>query len=400
MLKNVIIIGSADEDLHRIEDQLRDSVDLKVTMLRLGESMNGSLQRALPQADLAIVCCRGPQLTTLDAIASLSDERRPRILVCGDLTSPEATRLLVRIGVIDLLPASPSTEELHAAVRRALRDGDGGIKGRETEVISVIGASGGVGASFIACNLAHLAAVSTGKSVLLIDLDLTYAPISAMLGLKPARSLADALGQLANLDAVALEGYAMRHASGLRLLSALPAGVPSRAVSGTELSMLLKLAREQHDLVVIAANRWLDPASVESVAESRRVLMILGQNLGDVRNGLRLRSLLVDWLGVSRAAVEVAINRYSTRAPVLAQDIAAALGVANPFPIPEDVELVRRSIDSATPLVDLAHAAPLTDALVALGARLAGTDPVPVPRGSLHRFLSGISLANFSRSDR
>lgn len=400
MLKNVIIIGSADEDLRRIEDQLRDSADLKLRTLRLGESMNGSLQQALPKTDLAIVCCRGPQLTTLDAIASLPDERRPRILVCGDLTSPEATRLLVRIGVIDLLPASPSTEELHAAVRRALREGNDGSKGRETDVISVLGASGGVGASFIACNLAHLAAVASGKSVLLVDLDLTYAPISAMLGLKPTRSLADALGQLTNLDAVALEGYAMRHASGVRLLSALPAGVPSRAVSGSELSMLLKLAREQHDLVVIAANRWLDPASVESVAESHRVLVVLGQNLGDVRNGLRLRSLLVDWLGVSRAAVEVCINRYSTRAPVLAQDIAAALGVANPFLIPEDVELVRRSIDAATPLADLAHAAPLTSALAALGARLAGTVPAPVPRGSLHRFLSNISLANFSRSDR
>lgn len=400
MLKTVTIVGSAEDDLRRIEDQLRDSVDLKLETLRLGEAMNGRLHQAFARSDLAIVCCRGPQLSILDAIASLAAEQRPRILVCGDLTSSEATRLLVRIGVVDLLSATPTTDELQAAVRRALRDGGRGTDERASEVISVVGASGGVGASFIACNLAHLAAFNAAKSVLLIDLDLTYAPIAAMLGLKPTRSLADALGQLASLDAVALAGYAMRHSSGLRLLSAAPAGVPARAVSGTELSMLLKLAREQHDLVVIAANRWLDPASVESVAESRRVLMVLGQSLGDVRNGLRLRSLLVDWLGVPRAAVDVAINRYSTRAPVLAKDIATALGIADPALIPEDIELARHSIDAARPLAELAHGAPLTDALSALGARLSGNVSAAPTRGSLHRFLSGISLANFSRSDR
>lgn len=400
MLKDLIIIGSLDEDLRRIEDQLRDNSDLKLRTLRVGEAANGTMQDVLAQADLAIVCCRGPQLSTLDAIASLPDEQRPPILVCGEMTSSEATRLLVRIGVVDLLPVVPTTEELHAAVRRALRVGERVSGGRGTEVISVLGASGGVGASFIACNLAHLAAVSAAKSVLLIDLDLTYAPIHAMLGVKPTRSLADALNQLASLDAVALEGYAVRHPSGLRVLTAVPTGVPSRAVSGADLSLLLKLAREQHDLVVIAANRWLDPASVEAVAESRRVLMLLGQSLGDVRNGLRLRGLLVDWLGVSRTALDVAVNRYSAKAPVLAEDIASALGVTDPLTIPEDVELVRRSIDSATPLADLAHAAPLTSALVALSARLAGTTATPGPRSSLHRFLSGISLSNFSWSDR
>lgn len=400
MLKNIVIIGSAEEDLRRIEDQLRDSIDFTLATLRLGESLNGNLPHVLAQSDLVILCLRGPQLAALDAIAGLSAEQRPRILVCGEITSPEATRLLVRIGVADLLPVAPTTEELHAAVRRALREDDGVAKSRGTEVISVLGGSGGVGASFIACNLAHLAAVSAAKSVLLIDLDLIYAPITAMLGLKSSRSLADALGQLTTLDALALEGYAARHSSGLRLLTAVPTGVPSRAVSGSDLSMLLKLAREQHDLVVIAANRWLDPASVEAVAESGRVLVVLTQSLGDVRNGLRLRSLLVDWLGVSRASVEVAINRYSTKAPVLAPDIGSALGVMDPFQLPEDVELVRRSIDSATPLLDLAPTAPLTAALSALGARLAGTAPAPTPRSSLQRLFSGMSLSNLSWSNR
>lgn len=400
MLKDVIILGSTDEDLHRLEDQLRDGADLRIRSLRLSESANGTMQQALAQADLAIVSCRGQQLSTLDAIASLPDEQRPRILVCGELNSPEATRLLVRIGVVDLLPVAPTTEELHAAVRRALRDRDGGVGERKTEVISVLGASGGVGASFVACNLAHLAAVSTERAVLLIDLDLAYAPIMSMLGLKSARSMADALGQLANLDAVALDGYAMRHASGLRLLSASPTGVPARALSGTELSMLLKLAREQYSLIVIAANRWLDPASVESVAESRRVLVLLGQSLGDVRNGLRLRSLLVDWLGVPRAAVEVVINRHSARAPVLARDVAKALGIVDPPVLPEDIELVRQSIDAATPLADLARHAPLTQALSELGARLAGLSPTTPTRRPLQRLLSGFSSANFPWSNR
>lgn len=400
MLKKILLLGTADEELHLIQVRLQEAAQFDVTALRIGESAVGALQSALAQSDVAIVCCRGEHLPMLDSIATLLGPRRPRILVCGEMKSPEATRLMVRIGVVDLLPAIPTSEELHAAIARALRDRANGMVGNEAKVISVLGASGGVGASFIACNLAHLAAKGGDKSVMLIDLDLTYAPIAAMLGLRGTRSMSDALEQLANLDAVALDGYAMRHESGLRLLSATPSGKPSREINGTELSQLIKLAREHHDLVVIAANRWLDAASVECLGESHRVLMVLGQSLVDLRNGLRLRSLLFDWLGIPRSVLELAVNRHSVRAPVLLRDIAATLGVMDPLAIPEDVELVRRSIDSATPLGDLASAAPLTTALAALGARVGGGSAAPLPRSALQRLLSGISRPNISWSSR
>lgn len=395
MLKRLLIVSSADTDLHRLEDQLRDIADFQVGTLRITDPADGAIRRALAHADLVIVCCRNQQLALLDAVSNGSGLEKPRILVCGELTSPEATRLLVRAGVADLLPSTPTTEELQAAIRRALRNGNAeSTADRNATCVTVLGASGGVGTSFISSSLAHLAATTTGKSVLLVDLDLTYAPIAHMLGLQPVRALSDALEQLASLDAIALDGYTTRHRSGLQLLSAVPSGTPSRALDGAEFAALLRLARQRHDLVFVAANRWLDAASIESVAESRRVLILLGQTLTDLRNAMRLRGLMSDWLGISKSTLGAVINRHSHRAPMLADDIAETLDMGAPFLLPEDGEFVRHSIDSGTPPADLSRTAPLTEALLELESRLTGITPIAAPRGALHRIISTLSWSD------
>jgi pilus assembly protein CpaE len=394
VLRNILILSASDADLHRLDDQLRDLEDLRVSTLRLTDAVNGSLRRALSGADLALVCCRNGHVAPLAAIDSLPGSQRPRIVVCGEVSSPEATRLLVRIGVVDLLSSTPTTTELQAAISRALRDVAGEtVSDHEASTISVLGAAGGVGASFIACTLAHLSASAAARPTMLVDLDLFYAPMAAMLGLRPARGIHDALAQIDTLDAVALEGYATRHGSGLKLLCSSIDGPLPRGVEGSEYARLLRLARARQDLVVIAANRWFDPATIEAIAESQKVLIVLGQSLAEVRNAVRLRSLLIESLGLPDGVLRVVINRYSDRLPVQAEMIEKAVGVSSAFRIPPDAPLVRRSIDAGEPLVELDRYAPLTRALIALENELTGSR-IESDRKPLRRI-----LATLTRSD-
>lgn len=389
-----MILSASDADLHRLEDQLRDLDDLRVSTLRLTEAINGSLRRALSSADLVLVCCRNGQVAPLAAIDALPGSQRPRIVVCGEVSSPEATRLLVRIGVVDLLPSTPTTPELQAAITRALRDVVGETApDHEASTISVIGAAGGVGASFIACTLAHLSAAAAARPTMLIDLDLAYAPMAAMLGLRPSRGIHDALTQIDTLDAMALEGYTTRHDSGLKLLCSSTDAAMPRSIEGSEFARLLRLARARQDLVVIAANRWFDPATVEVIAESQQVLMVLGQSLAEVRNAVRLRSLLIESLGLPVGVLRVVINRYSDRLPVQAEMIEKALGLSSAFRVPPDMELVRRSIDSGEPIAELDRYAPLTRALITLENELTGSR-IESGRTPLRRILATLTRSN------
>ena len=389
-LKNILILSSSDEDLRRIEDQLGDEGEWRLHSLRVTEALNGSLRRAFSDTDLAIVCCRSGQVSLLEAIDALPESHRPRVVVCGDLSSPEATRLLVRIGVVDLLPPTPTTPELRSAIRRAMRGLEAATPPeREARIISVFGATGGIGVSMIAATLAHLMA-KAGRRVLLVDLDLHYAPLLAMLGLRSSRGINEALQQVDSLDSTALEGYVARHESGLHLLAGIPEGTIPIVPSGTDFAKLLMSCRESYDFIFIAANRWLDPASVEAATESQDLLLVLGQSLAEVRLATRLRQMLTQGVGVPESVIRIIVNRYSTRSPVKDDMINKAVG-ATPFAkIPEDPALVRHSLDAGIPLATLDRHAPVTEALFDLERRLTGVASTP-QLSPVHRLLSALS---------
>jgi pilus assembly protein CpaE len=393
-LKNILILASSAEDLHRIEDQLRDESDWHLTLLRVTETLNGNLRRAFSEVDLALVCCRSGQSSLLEAIDALPEAHRPRVLVCGDLNSPEATRLLVRIGVVDLLPSTPTTPELQSAVRRALREVRTTDRSeREACVVSVFDASGGTSAPLIAGSLAHLVAEASRKT-LLIDLDLIYAPLAAMFGLNSTRGIVEAIRNVDSLDMTALEGYVVRHSSGLDLLTSVATGAIPPSLNANEFSRVLALCQKRYEFIFIAANRWLDPLSIEAASASHHVLVVVSQSLTDVRLATRLRQLLTQSVGVPESVVRIILNRYSTRSPVKDAMISKVIG-ATPFAkIPEDGPLVRRSLDSGVPLAELDRHSPLTEALIALETQLTGAMPV-APVSAVRRV-----FATFSRGER
>jgi pilus assembly protein CpaE len=389
-LKKILILASAEEDLHRIEDQLRDERGWQLTLLRVGQALNGTLRRALSDIDLAVVCCRGGQVSLLEAIDALPAISRPQILVCGDLSSPETTRLLVRIGVVDLLPSTPTTPELQSAIRRAIQghatSSKADAKGR---IISVFGVSGGVGASLIAGTLAHLVAL-TSKKTLLIDLDLIYAPLAAMFGLKPVRGIVEAIQQVDTLDMTALDGYVTRHESGLALLSSRSTGAIPVIPDGSAFNQLLALCQQRYEFIFVSANHRLDPLSIEAAGASNDVLLVLEQHLSDVRLAARLRQLLIQGVGVPESIVRPILNKYSTRSPVKDNMISKAIGAAPFGKIPEDGPLVRRSLDSGMPLAILDRHSPVVDALVDLEAQLTGLSPAP-PVSAVRRIFATLS---------
>lgn len=391
MLKDVLLVAINHEDLMRLEDQLRDLAEVRLRTLVFDDSTNGALRRAFAEADLVVLCAGSRQIRLLAAIDSLPASQKPPIVVCGDLNTPEATKLMVRIGVNDLLPSTPTTDELQTAVSKALRNqGESSQAVREPLLITVLGAAGGVGSTFIACNLAHILQTEARRPTLLIDLDRTYTPISAMLGLKPTRGIEDAISNLHTLDSLALDGYSTRHRSGLQILSAASAADFPCSISGTDFSRLLSIIKSRHDLIVIAGNRWLDDSSIEALVQSQLVLNVLRPELSDVRCARRLSSLLTETIGIHEETIRTVVNRHTSRSSLPDSLIKKALATTGIHHIAEDSALARRSIDSSTPVLEVDREAATTRGLIELANALAGTS-IATNRQPFGRFWTSLS---------
>ncbi|MFZ9708152.1 MAG: AAA family ATPase [Steroidobacteraceae bacterium] len=367
---------------------LADIPGIAVTMRNTMHQPLDGLLREPVSPDVVVVNCSDEELGDLDALALLEPGARPTVIACGTLTTPVANRAVVRAGATDLLSASPQRAELQAALGRLVHHSRPAIavSGRG-DTTTVIGAAGGVGATFLACNLAHLAAISSGGRALLIDLDLAYSPMAGVLNLNPERGLTEALQQLASLDAVALEGYIARHESGLGLLAGGPNVTLQERIDVEKFRGLLNLLLNTQGHIFVEGSRWLDGPTMAALEESRHVLVVVNQSVVQVRNAARLYRLLWQQCAVPRERLMVVLNRHSSHSPVQQDMVQRAIGCDTPFVIPEVSELASDSLDGGIPVFDLDRSSELSRTLMQLGRTL-GTCNHAEPVGLLRRAMT------------
>lgn len=389
--KQVLVIGAAAGTVQPIVALLQGQTDwqvsARVTALRpLTEILN-----AAPATEVVIVCCNDRETADLEALAALEPAKRPVVIVCGSLTTPAAMRTVVRAGASDLLAELPSREELLAALVRAPRRQitNGAVKPRGSLTV-VMGAAGGAGSSFITCNLAHLSAAVIKKRTLLIDLDLLYAPQAQFLALKPTRGIAEAAQQVANLDAVALEGYVSKHRSGLGLHARSEGTYLHEAVDAEAFRSVLRIALEAYDAVFVDGHRWLDALTTVTVAEADHVVLVMEQSVAHVNNTAQLYRILTQQLGVTAERIVVVMNRYDKHAAVQPDMVVKAVGCRDPFKLPNMYELALDSTNTAIPLFEMDAESSVTRGLIALCSHIHGTEP-PEPHGLFRRTLAALT---------
>jgi pilus assembly protein CpaE len=215
------------------------------------------------------------------------------------------------------------------------------------------------------------------QRTLLIDLDLQFGTLPVYLDLKPRESLLDALAAHDQLDAVALDGYTMCHASGLRVLAnspdrlALPWEIP-----GEHVGRLIELAARQYDHIVVDLPRQMDPLTAAVLTRADRVLIVMQQELTHLRDATRLVGLLAGELSVPRNHIQVIVNRHDPGRSVQAHDIREALNPASLFAVPSDYVTVSEAVNLGTPILDHARNAAITQSLVNLARQLGGVEQV------------------------
>jgi len=381
----VLVASRSSAALRALAEGLEGIREITCTTRLISNGHTDPLHGVHPMPDVLVLRFDAESLAELATLAKTSPDTRPPLLVVGPAGSAEAMRLAVRSGARDFLAEPVNPEEFVAAIER-LRHEPRRAQHPATlaDVTLVLGAAGGVGTSFVACNLAHAIQRETAAATLLLDLDVNAAPLTSFLDLSPERGLPVALAEVEYLDQHALAGYVTRHRSGLSLM-----GAPSKeALSTGDLDAsrfvkLLGIAREGYRHVVVDGLHVLDELSGTVLGMSKTVVVVVQQSVVQLKQAARLLRVLFAGYGVPDDRIVVVVNRHHKRSTVTLEDIQRTLARDSVAVVPNHFKSVLSSIDGGVPILEFEPSSAVARSIVDLQRTICGVPPAE--RASLLR---------------
>ena len=372
----ILLLGANSEDIRTLDAALRGQVWFSVaTATRDDDAIPNWAAVHETRPDVVILSLADNWKASLD---SLPAKRVAgwELVVMGPSDNMLAMRHAMQLGARDYVPLKSSVTEVVEIVRRVVRDHQPSSPTRHGgQITTVMNSKGGSGASFLAANIAHLLRSERQMHVGLLDLDLQFGTQSLNFDVSLAYGVVDVLRLIKQLDAIALQGYMSKHRSGLMLLGEkLDEIVLPGDIHPEEVDQLLNLVAQGFDHTVIDLPRQVDPTFSTLVAKSNQFVITTQQSVPHIRDTKRLLRILHDEFQFAPDRIFVVVNRYSEQSGVTLDEIARTLGHDHLFTLQNDFKRVAATIDTATPLAELAPNASLTKELRRLTQHLLGEE--------------------------
>ncbi len=299
--------------------------------------------------DVIIVELDSDAEQALDVVEHICSSSSATVMVYSASNDSELLVRCMRAGAREFLtqPIAPGTiaEALvRASVRRpAVKP----AKKTGGKLLVFFGAKGGCGVTTIATNFAVALAHESGKSTLLVDLDLPFGDAALDLGINTEFSIANALQNFDRLDSNFLAKLLIKHNSGLSVLGAPDRYTPIRPAAEA-VEKLLAVTRQEFDYVVVDAGSNLGSASKVLLEAATVTYLVTQVSISELRNSNRLINELFN---AGNRKLEVVVNRFTPRSLTIdEQNITKALTRSVNWKVPNDYPAVRRAQDTATPL--------------------------------------------------
>ena len=316
---------------------------------------------------------RDEALAAGERVAAAAGLRTANLLIAPTVDA-DLLRAAMKSGFRDVLASTGATYgDLAAAVRDAAAvvaavRGTSEQQAQSSQVITVFSTKGGVGKSVIAVNLAAYIAEKLDKRVALLDLDLEFGDDAVMLGMKPTRTIYDAVQAYERLDAQLLDGFMHEHASGAKVLLAPTQPEQAESITTARISGIIDLARELADVIIIDTPGRLDETVLTAIDHSDQVLAIATMDLPSIKN-TKVSLQKLRQLGYRNGLVKLVLNRADSKVFLEPADVERA--IENPVlaRVPSD-RLVPRSVNRGVPVALDQPKSPVAKSLADLAARL------------------------------
>ena len=379
----VCLYGAEAESVATLAESLKDLWPLKIAACC--HEQDQLIEHLHTNRTAAVLVILGAERTeSLDLVALLArDHREVTLIGLSDQRDPQLVADMVLAGCSQFVPLPADRQTLISAFENI---GVGLVPAGESgRRICVVGASGGVGATTVACNLAVEMARICERGVAIADLHMGFGDVGVQFGVGSKHSI----DKLCRPSQQAAEDRIRQVATSLPCrVSVLPApqslSQPPR-LGGKAVSHLLWTLSRLHDAVIVDAPRMPTPASWAAVDQAQAILMVMQLTASCVRKARSLYDHLLE-RSIPKGRIHLVINRYQEEfAAMTLEDVASSFAQEIFATIPSDYELVRASTDASHPLLFDAPVSPVRLAICSMAHHLMGLDapeqlPKPTPK--------------------
>ncbi len=285
-------------------------------------------------------------------------------------TGPNAILAPIRAGCDQYVCEPIVHADLAAAVsrvaaKRLLTQG-------RSKCVCVTGASGGVGATSIACNLAMEIGHLGDKNCGLVDLNLQFGDLATNFDREPDYTIHDIATAGAGVDQTVLENVLTVLPCNVALLARPRLVGECDGITADVVHHVIELLTTMHESVVIDIPRFISPVTFAALQQADLILIVCQLLVPSIRNAERYFDALVK-LGIPEDRIEVIVNRGdSSGGRVSAKDIEELIKKPVFATIPNDYQYVAQSLDFGRPIAAAERDNPVRTEIRRLAGKISG----------------------------
>ena len=348
---------------------------------------------AQTKPDVGFVALDGNPDRALELVTELARSAPDcAILVTSSSTDGNLILRTMRAGAKEFLTQPLKPEDIAAALQRVARQKHGSRPGNPQGcmVMTVIGATGGVGTTSLAVNLGCALAADKGNQVALVDLDLALGDADVFLDAIPEYTLTDVTQNVARLDLTLLKRSLTKHDSGLYLLPRPVQLEDARLVTPDDMTRVIGLLKATFTHLIIDTSKSFNALDMFALNQADMVLLVTQLDLPCLRNVVRLLMSFKDTAALDQK-VKIIVNRvgYET-GQISLKKAQETIGREIFWQIPNDYRVMVEVRNNGVPLLQQAPKAAITQSIGQLADALCGKHDEPRDTGTKSRSWLGL----------
>lgn len=393
-MSNLLRACLYNQDSHACEDLRKMIGELRLVRVVSEPDTPDALASEIQQSNINIVFFHlDPDSASVCEViehVSTSSPELALIAMSKDST-PQAILAPMRAGCDQFVCMPVDPDDLAAAVARVASKRL--ATERKSRCICVTGASGGVGTTSIASNLALELGSLTGQPCALVDMDFQFGDLAVNFDCSPQFTFFDLANAGASLDESILLRSLMEVPGNVSLLARPSEIQQSETIGPDTVHRVVELLSKCFANVVIDVPTGICARNLAAFSQADRILIVCQLLVPAIRNTKRLYDALIQE-GVRESYVGVVVNRGdSSGGRVTMKDIEDILKKPVFASIPNDYEFVARSLDFGQPIAAVEKQNPVRSAIREIAERVLGDDDQSAVKAESRKGFFGRLLA-------
>ncbi len=291
-------------------------------------------------------------LQTADRLQQLFIKKISIIAVGSGLDAALLLRA-VRAGCTEYLSKPVKIDELVAALTRFRENMlvAPGAQHSAGRVIAFFGAKGGVGTTVLSVHLATFLVRHHNKKTLLVDHKHQLGHVALYLGLKDTRYHFDELlRNVDRLDVELLNGFVIRHESGLDVIASPETATVHHESKRDELDRVMEFLRREYDYILIDSFVGYQDSKLSIINQADEIYLVSTPDVASLRDLARLvESMSLSDLAMSK--LRLVLNRATAEDSLNAAQIQKAIHFPVSIAIANNYLELMRAINEGKPIL-------------------------------------------------